>query len=132
MGSTGIHVCHYSVAVEGGSPEARLNYLHLNGSRWSSEIEEALQDAEMLIVVLSPDAKNSKNVEAEWSFFRDQGKPIYPIKIASCSTPLFLYPYQILDLTENQENGLARLLDTLRDTLFGTEAIEETESPDER
>ncbi|MBN1562914.1 MAG: TIR domain-containing protein [Anaerolineae bacterium] len=95
---------------------------HVNiapGKSWSSEIEKTLKDAQVLIVVLSPDANNSKSVEAEWSYFRDQDKPIYPVKIAPCPTPLFLYTYQLLDLTANQENGLARLLHTLRTTLFG-------------
>ncbi len=97
---------------------------HVNiapGKIWSSEIEKTLGQAEVLIVILSPDSTHSKNVEAEWSFFRDQNKPIYPVKIAPCPTPLFLYTYQVLDLTEQQEEGLSRLLKTLHNVLFEQE-----------
>ncbi len=50
------------------------------GARWSTAIQDALDAAEVLILVLSPDAMASTNVEDEWQYALDQGIPVVPVR----------------------------------------------------
>jgi len=49
------------------------------GQDWRRGINEGLRDAEVLILVVSPDSMRSANVEREWRAFLKVQKPIYPI-----------------------------------------------------
>jgi len=51
----------------------------VGGDDWMDAIGEALQICNTLLLVLSPDALNSKYVKMEYRFFFHQGKPIIPI-----------------------------------------------------
>lgn len=46
------------------------------GARWSSSIQAALDSADVLILVLTPAAMASSNVEDEWQYALDKGKPV--------------------------------------------------------
>lgn len=49
------------------------------GMKWSSAIMQGLQLCEVMILIITPDAMNSGNVEDEWQYFLDQGKPVVPV-----------------------------------------------------
>lgn len=49
------------------------------GVNWSTAIQQGLDTCDALVLVISPDALASKNVEDEWQYVRDEGKPIIPL-----------------------------------------------------
>jgi hypothetical protein len=49
------------------------------GVNWSTAIQQGLDTCDALMLVISPDALTSKNVEDEWQYVRDEGKPIIPL-----------------------------------------------------
>jgi len=49
------------------------------GTNWSTAIQQGLDACDALILVLSPEAMASKNVEDEWQYVRDEGKPVIPL-----------------------------------------------------
>lgn len=49
------------------------------GVKWSTAIQEALDNCEMMLVIISPDSMASTNVEDEWQYFLDTQKPVIPI-----------------------------------------------------
>lgn len=69
------------------------------GSDWMRLVEAALDNAKLMIVVLSPYSVASRHVQAEWHRFFDTDKTIFPIVIAGCEIPYFLRTFQITDLT---------------------------------
>src|SRR5271157_597852 len=56
-----------------------------SGSNWQSEIENALSQADIFVVVLSSKAASSQWVNAELGFALGQKKPIIPILIEDVS-----------------------------------------------
>ena len=49
------------------------------GVNWSTAIQQGLDTCEALVLIVSPDALASKNVEDEWQYVRDEGKPVIPL-----------------------------------------------------
>jgi hypothetical protein len=49
------------------------------GMKWSSAIQQGLTVSDVMLVLLSPDAMKSSNVEDEWQYFLDKRKPIIPV-----------------------------------------------------
>ena len=63
---------------------AWLDYLDLDaGIDWWRQVEAALQRVEHLVLVLTPAALNSRNVEREWRYARRHGVQVSPVRIAS-------------------------------------------------
>ncbi len=49
------------------------------GMKWSSAVQQGLKLSHVMIVIISPDAMASPNVEDEWQYFLDQRKPVIPL-----------------------------------------------------
>jgi WD40 repeat protein len=49
------------------------------GVNWSTAVQQGLDACEVLVLIVSPDSIESKNVEDEWQYFRDEGKLIVPV-----------------------------------------------------
>lgn len=49
------------------------------GEKWSTTIQNGLDNASVMVLVLSPDSMKSTNVEDEWQYFLDKKKPIVPV-----------------------------------------------------
>ncbi|MCC6615179.1 MAG: TIR domain-containing protein [Anaerolineae bacterium] len=52
------------------------------GMKWSSAIQQGLDVCDAMIVVITPSSASSDNVEDEWQYYRDRGKPIVPVMVA--------------------------------------------------
>ena len=52
------------------------------GMKWSSAIQQGLDVCDAMIVIITPDSASSENVEDEWQYYRDLGKPIVPVMVA--------------------------------------------------
>lgn len=49
------------------------------GKRWSTAIQEGLDVCDVMVVVITPESMASRNVEDEWQYFLECGKPIIPL-----------------------------------------------------
>jgi hypothetical protein len=87
---------------------------------WRSAIENALDHCAALIIVLSPGAVDSPEVQAEWNHFASYKRPIYPVVARTCKVPFYLKIYQIWDLTAGYEDKLSELAGQLQEVLIST------------
>lgn len=69
---------------------------------WEKKIEEGLRTSQFFIVVMSPDAMNSRWVQREYISADWMGIPIVPIKYKECLTPLTLRDAQAVDYVEKK------------------------------
>lgn len=90
------------------------------GQDWDVTIEKALEKADALIVVLSKESVESTNARAEWSYYLDKRKPIFPIRVEPCEVPYRLRVFQTLDFQHGIEAALPELLEAIKDTLHSS------------
>ena len=67
------------------------------GENWSNAIQQGLNKADLMLVILSPDSMESRNVEAEWQYFMDSGRPIIPVRWRECKVHFQLNRLQYVD-----------------------------------
>jgi len=67
------------------------------GHSWSRQIGNALDSCERMLLVWSPNALASENVDDEWNYFLDVKKPVIPILIEPCDLPYRLHKLQYID-----------------------------------
>ena len=83
-------------------------------NQWRSAVEDALKRCSAMLVILSPDALASDEVQAEWNEFASSKRPIFPIIAEPCSVPFYLKIYQIWDLTKDYKTQVPQLAEVLR------------------
>ena len=69
------------------------------GSRWDDEVEKALRECSMFLVILTPASIASENVKDEIGYAIDHGKHILPVLLQDCDVPLRLRRFQYVDFT---------------------------------
>jgi hypothetical protein len=89
------------------------------GDNIQRKIQEGLEQADVLIVVVSQNSFRSEAVQAEFSAIALQQiskreRRIIPVKIDRSDVPGYLADRMYLDLSENFEAGLERLVELLR------------------
>ena len=84
---------------------------------WRSAIENALDNCGAMLILLSPGAVDSPEVEAEWNHFASKKRPIFPIIAKTCKIPFYLKIYQIWDLSKDYTKHLAQLTRALNKIL---------------
>ncbi|MGB7338584.1 MAG: TIR domain-containing protein [Phototrophicaceae bacterium] len=89
------------------------------GVKWSAAIQDGLDHCEVMVVIVTPEAMESVNVEDEWQYFIDLGKPVVPILLRSAPVPYQLRRIQWIDFSDREEynNSLRQLLVELRQHL---------------
>ncbi len=95
---------------------------------WEEEIEKAIRSASAIVVVLSPDAKNSEWVRREISLADQNHKRIFPVLVRGdedSSISLRLITRQFVDLRDNETAGLTSLHNALSEYLKESDAQEE-------
>lgn len=81
---------------------------------WRQAIQsEGLPNATHMVVILSPDAVESAEVQSEWNWFIRQKKPVYPVLYRDCEIPYRLESLQIYDLSDNYWDGFSMLVRAL-------------------
>lgn len=83
------------------------------GVPWDRAIEDALESAGSLLVILSPSAVDSENVRDELSLALDRKKQIIPLLYRPCNVPFRLRRLQYIDFTEQYDNAFKLLLSHL-------------------
>ena len=90
------------------------------GARWDTELEKALDECEVFMVILTPSSINSENVKDEIGYAIDHGKRILPVLLEESKIPLRLRRFQYVDFTtksfddgiESAKYLLRNLIDT--------------------
>ena len=83
------------------------------GADWDDEIQHALKSSEAVIFFASPISVASRNVKNELSYADELNKAILPIIIKECELPFRYKRKQYIDLTQEYEGQLARLIKVL-------------------
>jgi predicted ATPase len=84
------------------------------GQRWRREIQEAVEQAQVLLIVLSPDAIASWSVQVEFDYALELSKLLIPIYYRQCNVPMELRAIQWIDFRHSYEQGLEALLQVLQ------------------
>lgn len=69
------------------------------GARWDDELEKALEECEVFMVILTPASSASDNVKDEIGYAIDTNKRILPILLENANVPLRLRRFQYVDFT---------------------------------
>ena len=80
------------------------------GHPWDNAIEEALNTAPQMLLILSPASAKSENVRNEISYALEQGKIIIPVLYQDCTVPLRLQRTQRIDFRADYARGLHSLM----------------------
>ncbi len=85
------------------------------GVDWRQEIDQSIKDSESLIVVMSPEARESEYVTYEWAFGYGNGVNLIPLMLRD--TPLHprLAALQYLDFTNRRARPWDKLIQAIRD-----------------
>src|SRR5437763_2101116 len=83
------------------------------GQRWRRELQDAVKRAQVLLIVLSPDAVASQNVQIEYDYVLELGKLVIPLYYRQCEVPMELRAIQWIDFRHSYEQGFEALLDIL-------------------
>jgi HEAT repeat protein len=98
---------------------------------WEDEIEKAIRNAVAIVVVLSPDSKNSEWVKREMTMADQYQKRVFPVLIngdEKNSISLRLINRQFVDLRKNWEEGMKSLSNALSFYISGLN-VQEKDSP---
>jgi hypothetical protein len=69
------------------------------GARWDDEVEKALRECSIFMIILTPASIASENVKDEIGYAIDHGKRILPVLLEDCDVPLRLRRFQYVDFT---------------------------------
>ncbi len=83
------------------------------GQQWRRELEAAIDRSQVLLVVLSPEAVDSRYVQIEYGYAIDEGKLVIPLYCRACHVPMELRNTQWVDFQHSYEQGLEALLHAL-------------------
>jgi hypothetical protein len=80
------------------------------GQRWSDEVDKALDECSLMLLIMSPDAAESPYVSDEWGYFLDSNKPLIPILWKPTKKSHRLHSLQYVDFhNQDYEPALKQL-----------------------
>ncbi len=97
--------------------ELWMDQIHIHlGDPWDEAIEAALEQSDAMLLFISENSMQSKNVRDEWSHYLDDEKPIIPVVTEKCKLPTRLRRLQYVDFSRLEYNtALARVHAALLD-----------------
>ena len=85
------------------------------GMNWSNAIQEGLDAADLMLVVLTPESAASKNVENEWQYYLDESKAVIPILLVPTKVHFQLRRLQYVDFhAQDYDTAFRQLYSELR------------------
>jgi hypothetical protein len=91
------------------------------GSRWDTEVEKALEECEIFMIILTKASINSENVLDEIGYAVDNSKRFLPVMLETCNVPLRLRRFQYVDFTtKNFDDGVESAKELLRNLIAQT------------
>ena len=82
------------------------------GTRWFSQVDAAIHNAEVFIVLLSPAAQN-RTIQNEIELAHTAGKPIIPVLVEATTIPSSLANHQIVNATGEWNAFVDRLVNAI-------------------
>jgi hypothetical protein len=79
------------------------------GTDWAQVLYQRLRQCQAVVALITPNYLESKWCFGEMILARENGKPIFPIKLKPCELPGLFGDLQSIDLTVDKENGYRRL-----------------------
>ncbi len=70
------------------------------GQKWDRAVENALENCDAMLLVLSGASNDSENVRDEWMYYKENEKPIIPVLYEKCKKPFQLSRFQHVDFVE--------------------------------
>jgi len=86
------------------------------GVAWQEAIQEAIECACCIVVILSPDAKNSRYVNRELSYAGSQGKRIFPVLArgnSKTAVPFAVSEIQFVNIAKTSKAKFGEIMDAL-------------------
>jgi len=83
------------------------------GQNWDDAIEEALENSNTFLLIISPTAVASRNVKDEVSIAINTDKKMVPILIKQCDLPMRWERIQYADVTTNPDKAISDVLNFL-------------------
>lgn len=80
-----------------------------SGSAWDSSIEQAIDNAETMVLLLSTSSVKSENVLDEVAFALEENKTIVPILLEPCEVPFRIKRLTTYDLSKDLHYGMETL-----------------------
>ena len=103
--------------LQGQGVAVWLDLLNLEpGTHWDIAIQNALEEANAVLVLLSPPAVASTYVLSEIDCALEQKKKIVPLLLEDCRIPLLLRRVQYIDCSKSLEEGFLILLQDLKES----------------
>jgi|GEM_PF-641011 len=85
------------------------------GARWDVEVEKALEESEIFMIIMTPASISSENVRDEIGYAIDNGKRFLPVLLENCTVPLRLRRFQYVDFSnKNFDEGVEAAKELLR------------------
>jgi TIR domain-containing protein len=85
------------------------------GARWDVEVEKALEESEIFMIIMTPASIASENVRDEIGYAIDNGKRFLPVLLENCTVPLRLRRFQYVDFSnKNFDEGVEAAKELLR------------------
>ena len=85
------------------------------GSRWDREVETALKESEIFMIILTSSSVGSENVLDEIGYAIDNHKRFLPVLLEKCEVPLRLRRFQYVDFTDKSfDDGVQSAKELLR------------------
>jgi len=84
------------------------------GMDWRLEIDQAIEESDALVVVMTPEARQSEYVTYEWAYALGAGIPVIPIMLRSTQFHPRLEALQFLDFTNRRARPWSELIEALR------------------
>jgi formylglycine-generating enzyme required for sulfatase activity len=85
------------------------------GARWDAEVEKALTESEVFMVIMTQASTQSDNVLDEIGYAIDNGKRFLPVLLEKCNVPLRLRRFQYVDFTDKSfDEGVESAKELLR------------------
>ena len=84
------------------------------GENWTNSIDNAIQNCAKFLIVLSPEAVQSEEVQGEWHTALDDHKPIVPVLFRNCRIPPRLRVFQYIDYTKSAPDDVDTLTQLVR------------------
>lgn len=85
------------------------------GARWDVEVEKALEESEIFMIIMTAASISSENVRDEIGYAIDNGKRFLPVLLENCNIPLRLRRFQYVDFTNKSfDEGVESAKELLR------------------
>lgn len=95
---------------------------------WRKAVASQIEAAKSIVVILSPDAKNSQWVGNELAYASVYERPIYPVLARGnerTAVPIDLITFQRVDISSGYSQGLSKLIEALQYDLSKSVSKEE-------